>query len=309
MRRLMLTLALTAAVALGLVWALGGFDGLGRWATEAQRGFQNAMAGALRSLRAGDAGALAALMGVAFAYGFVHAAGPGHGKVLIGGYGAASRVRLVPLSLIALAGSLGQATTAVALVVGGAALLGLTRERLTEIGDAVLAPAAAAAILVIGLWLALRGLRRLRAVALAPGHEHGHEHGDEHGDEHGHEHGHACGHRHGPEPEDIAGLRGWRDAALLVGAIAIRPCTGALFLLIITWHMGLLAAGIAGAYVMALGTASVTLAVAVLSVLARDGALMWSGRLGRLRAAIPVIEIGAGLVVAAVAVQMLLHPT
>lgn len=304
MRRLSLTAALVVAAGLGLMWILGGFDDVARRAIEAQRGFQNAMAGALRSLRAGDAGALAALMAVAFAYGFVHAVGPGHGKVLIGGYGVASRVRLVPLALIALAGSLGQATTAVALVLGGVAVLGLTRERITTIGDAVLAPAAAVAILAIGLWLALRGLRRLRAVA--PLHRHD-DQGHVHRHSHGHECGHGCGHRHGPAPEEIAGLRGWRDALLLVGAIAIRPCTGALFLLVITWHMGLLTAGIAGAYVMALGTASVTLAVAALSVLARDGALLWSDRIERLRAAMPVIEIGAGIVVAAIAAQMLVQ--
>ena len=300
------TLALGVAGLLALVWAQGGLEPVARWAMEGQRTAQNAMAGALRSLRAGEAGALAALMGLAFGYGVLHAAGPGHGKLLIGGYGAASAVRLGPLAGIALAGSLGQATTAVVLVHGGVALLGWSRERVLGLSEGVLAQVSLVAIGLIGVWLAFRGVRGLvrlaQPVPVLAGHGHGH--GDGH-----HHHGADCGHRHGPTAEEISGLRGWRDAVALVGAIAIRPCTGALFLLILTWRMGISAAGIAGVYVMALGTAVVTVGVAVLAVLARDGALHWAGRFGGrlagLRPLAPVLELAVGLGVAALAVQAL----
>jgi len=306
MRAVIVTVALATAAGLALLWAQGGLEGLARWALDVQREAQNAMAGALRRLRAGEAGALAGLIGLAFAYGVAHAAGPGHGKVLIGGYGAATGVGLGRLAAVSLAAALAQATTAVALVAAGIALLGLSRAQLTSAADETLAPVAALAIAAIGVWLALRGalgLWRLRpaatgapALATAGAHARAHTHGSDCG----------CGHRHGPAPHEVAGLRGWRDAALLVGAIAIRPCTGALFLLIITWHMGLLAAGIAGVYAMALGTALVTVAVAALSVLARDGALMWGDRLGRAAALRPALELAAGVTVALVAGQMAL---
>ena len=55
-----------------------------------QRTFQNAMAGALRGIQAGNPQAVWTLCSATAAYGFFHALGPGHGKVLIGGASLAS---------------------------------------------------------------------------------------------------------------------------------------------------------------------------------------------------------------------------
>lgn len=315
MRPALVTLALAAALALAVAWALGGLDGLAAQAAEAQRAAQAAMAGALRRLRAGDPGALALLLGVCFAYGVAHAAGPGHGKVLVAGYGAGSGVTLGRLAAIALAASLAQATTAVALVYAGIGLLDLTRERLTGLAEGALETAGTVAIGLIGLWLGLRGLRGLArllplpvaplpalagrgpATARRPGAA-GHGHAPDAACA-------ACGHRHAPTPDEIARATGWREALALIGSIAVRPCTGALFLLILTWRMGLDAAGIAGAYAMGLGVAAVTVAVAALAVLARDGALMSAARLGRARALAPALELAAGTTVALVALTLL----
>jgi nickel/cobalt exporter len=295
---------LGAVLGLGfvLLWASGGLDGFTAWAATAQREAQNALARALRHLRSGAPGALLGLMGVCFAYGFFHAAGPGHGKVLIGGYGVAKRVRMWPLMAIALASSLAQATTAVILVYAGVFVLGLTREAMVGLTEDVFAPISYGAIMAIGLWLAWRGLiefLRLRGAA----HENDvNDHA--HSLSHGHTADCGCGHTHGPDPAQVAALTGWRDTALLIAGIAVRPCTGALFLLILCWRMGIDAAGIAGAYAMGLGTATITVVVAFAAVWAREGALvaLAGGRLARLA---PLIELGAGLTVAVLSAIML----
>lgn len=294
---------LGAVLALGFVafWATGGMDGFTAWAAASQREAQNALARALRALRAAEPGALAALLGLCFAYGFFHAAGPGHGKVLIGGYGMAQRVRMLPLMWVAVASSLAQATTAVVLVYAGVFVLGLTREAMVGMTEDIFAPISYAAIAAIGLWLAWRGGRSFWRMAQAARHQH-----NEHAHDHSPDEGGACGcgHAHGPDPAQVATLTGWRDTAILVAGIAVRPCTGALFLLIICWRMGLDAVGIAGAYAMGLGTATITVAVAFLSVWAREGALLALAG-GRLSRAAPLIELGAGLTVAALSLIML----
>jgi len=281
-----------------LLWALGGLDQFTAWAAASQHEAQNALARAIRALRGGEPGALLALLTVCFAYGFFHAAGPGHGKVLIGGYGVARRVRMLPLMAVAVASSLAQATTAVVLVYAGVFVLGLTREAMVGLAEDIFAPASYAAIGLIGLWLAWRGLRAFLRVGRADRHDH-HHHDHDH-----HVHSDSCGHAHGPDPAQVAALTGWRDTLILVAGIAIRPCTGALFLLILCWRIGIDAAGIAGAYAMGLGTATITVAVAFMAVWAREGALnaLAGARLAR---AAPLIELGAGLTVAVLSLIML----
>lgn len=287
-----------AAIALASVaiwlWGFGGAGDVAAWARAGQAETQQAMARLLRSLRAGDPGALGGLLGLCFAYGFFHAAGPGHGKILIGGYGMAARVTALRLSGLALASSLAQAASAVGLVYAGVLLLDVTRQRMTGLAEDVMAPASYAAIAAVGGWLALRGMRRLRRATRSERHQHQGPCA-------------SCGHHHAPTPSQAEAVTGWRDAAMLIGAVAIRPCTGALFLLILTWRMGLEMAGILGTFAMGLGTASVTLAVALASVTLREGALarLTPGPGGGLARALPLLELAAGVIIAALALQLL----
>ncbi|UYV36001.1 hypothetical protein N4R57_13235 [Rhodobacteraceae bacterium D3-12] len=324
MRRWLLILPIVAAGALAVwLWAMGGMTRVEIWAAAEQRDVQNAMAGMLRRLRGGDGAAWGGLMGLCFAYGFFHAAGPGHGKLVIGGYGVGRKVATLRLSLLALGASLAQAGTAIVLVYAGVGLFNWGRQQVTDVADRLLEPVSYGAIALVGLWLLIRGARRLwRMRELRTEAGHGEDHhalhhaqhdlGDHH---HAHSHTHShdengicetCGHKHGVTPEEAANVRSLRDAVVLIGSVALRPCTGAVFLLILTWQMGIGAAGIAGALAMGLGTASVTVVVAIAAVALRESTLAqaMSGN-GAARAA-SLIEMLAGALVAMVAARLAL---
>lgn len=294
-------IAVTLAGALLVwLWASGGFDAIAIWATGEQRDFQNQIARSLRALRAGEPGALALLMTLCFAYGFFHAIGPGHGKVLIGGYGLGRRVPWFRLSVISLLSSLGQAVTAVALVYAGVLVFNLSRSQMVGTAEDYMAPFSYGAIVLVGLWLVTRALRKFWRLPVAQHSEHDHHH---------HTDGACadCGHKHGPDMAEIESATSLRDALILIGGIAMRPCTGAIFVLIITWQMGIAMAGIAGAFAMALGTALVTIGVGIAAVTMRAG-LLGSFAASRLSTyLLPAIELGAGLLIVAIASGLLLR--
>jgi len=308
MSRAVMVAGAVLALGLGFVWLLGGFGPLQVWVLEQQRQVQNALAGAVRAIKGGQPGAVLGLLSVCFAYGFLHAAGPGHGKLVIGGYGMARRVPFGRLAGVALASSLAQAAVAVGLVYAVVALLGLGRSQAEGLAEQVMAPLGTLMVAGVGLWLVWRGVAGLRAQgAQASGSHHHHHAHEDHHDHAPHSHGavcDTCGHAHGPTVEEVRHLTGWRDTLALVAGIAMRPCSGALFLLILTWQLGIASAGIVGTFAMGLGTAMVTIGVAAMAVWAREGALASLPGQGAARF-LPWFEIIAGLVVAVAALSLL----
>lgn len=297
MSRQLIAVPLIAAVAvLTWLWVSGGFDQLAAYAAGEQRAFQNEMAGTLRGLRAGDAGAFWLLISLCFAYGFFHAIGPGHGKVLIGGYGLGRQVPWLRLSVISVLASLGQAVTAIILVFGGIFLFQAGRQTLVGASDAM-APASFGAIALVGLWLVWRGLKAF--IRKPHDHSHAHSHDDEVCG--------SCGHKHGPSVDEVSEAKSWREAATLIAGIAIRPCTGAVFLLLITYQMNLIAAGIAGTFAMAIGTASVVLVVGLAAKGLRGGLIGALAGSRALAVAMPMLELLVGSLVVVVASGLLLR--
>lgn len=329
MRRLglILTLVALACVSALLWWAVagGGADELRRMAAGAQRDFQNGMARALRALRGGEPGAVAALMALCFGYGFAHAVGPGHGKVVIGAWGVSRRVGLVRISAITLGAALAQASAAVLVFGLGALVLGLGRVALVDLAEGALVAASHAALGLIGAYLLWRGWRHRSALAAAPGlalagagggagsggHEHGHAPGHSGHGNAGHDPSACgvCGHAHAPDPQAAARASSLGEALALIGAVAVRPCTGALLLLLIGWRMDVLLPALAGVYAMGLGTAAFTLIIAWGAVGLREGALAGlagpGGGAARLARALPMVELLAGAALVALALVLL----
>ena len=80
-----------------------------------------------------------------------------------------------------------------------------------------------------------------------------------------------------PEPSQLAGPWSWRRAIGLAMTVGIRPCSGAILVLLFALGQGLLWAGVLATFVMALGTALTVSALAALAVGSRDAALLWAG--------------------------------
>jgi ABC-type nickel/cobalt efflux system permease component RcnA len=128
---------------------------------------------------------------------------------------------------------------------------------------------------------ALQANRPMPGLALASAsvfHDHaGHDHAG-HGHDHdhdGHVHDEHCG--HGPLPTELAGPGGWRRGIAAILAVGLRPCSGAILVLVFALAQGLFWAGIAATFVMGLGTAITVASIAILAVSARDVA----GRISR----------------------------
>jgi ABC-type nickel/cobalt efflux system permease component RcnA len=143
-------------------------------------------------------------------------------------------------------------------------------------------------------------------------HSHDHAHADHH---HGHDHVHDehCGHSHGPTPSEIAGPGGWRRGFAAILTVGIRPCSGAILVLVFALAQGLFWAGIAATFLMGLGTAITVAAIAVIAVSAKDiagrlsgardggGALFMRGI--EFGAAALVLLFGAGLLLGYIAAE------
>jgi nickel/cobalt transporter (NicO) family protein len=150
-----------------------------------------------------------------------------------------------------------------------------------------------------------RALQTQRPVpAMAAAHHHDHDHGHGHGHHHhGHHHDDPvhdehCGHSHGPTPSELAGPGGWRRGLGAIFAVGIRPCSGAILVLVFALAQGLFWAGVAATFVMGLGTAITVATIAVIAVSAKDLARRISaGREGGAALVMRGIEFGAaGLV-------------
>lgn len=136
-------------------------------------------------------------------------------------------------------------------------------------------------------------------------HEHDHDHHHDHGHHH-HGHAHAgahvhdehCGHSHGPEPSELAGPGGWRRGLGAIFTVGIRPCSGAILVLVFALAQGLFWAGIAATFVMGIGTAITVATIAIVAVSARGVAQRLSaGRDGNGMLFMRGIEFGAAALV------------
>jgi nickel/cobalt exporter len=151
--------------------------------------------------------------------------------------------------------------------------------------------------------------------------EHGHAHDHAHGDKRDHKHGAACsghhhhdhddhasawGHAHAPEPQELAGPGGWTRGLSAIVAVGLRPCSGAILVLVFALAQGLFWAGVASTFIMGLGTAITVAAIASLAVGARGLAQRFaSARPGPGMLMLRGLEVVAALLVLVFGVALL----
>jgi ABC-type nickel/cobalt efflux system permease component RcnA len=296
---------------------VGGIIG---WILTKQSEFYREMSATIRAAKS-DGSAVWTLLGISFAYGIFHAAGPGHGKAVISSYLVANEETARRGIALSFASAFMQALTAVAIVAVFAWLLSSTAKTMCSAEKAieVVSYALIAAFGARLVWTKgggfMRALQAKPAMAAAHHHDHGHahdhgahDHGHHHDHAHSHDHGHShgqdhvhdehCGHSHGPTPDQLAGPGGWRRGLGTILAVGLRPCSGAILVLVFSLAQGLFWAGIAATFLMGLGTAITVATIAIIAVSAKGLARRLSaGREGGGALIMRGIEFGAaGLV-------------
>jgi nickel/cobalt exporter len=311
---------------------VGGIVG---WLLTKQSEFYREISSTIRAAKS-DGSAAWTLLAISFAYGILHAAGPGHGKAVISSYLVANRETARRGIVLSFASALMQSLVAVVIVAICAWLLNASAktmcgaERFIEIASYAVIAAFGARLVWTkggGFMGALSAQRPALAMAAAhrghghqhhhPGHSHAHVAHDHARDGHDHDHGHVhdahCGHSHGPTPGELAGPGGWRRGFGAIFAVGVRPCSGAILVLVFALAQGMFWAGIAATFAMGLGTAITVAVIAVLAVSARDLARRLSaGREGsgvlimrgvEFAAAGLVLLFGAGLLLGYIAAE------
>lgn len=240
-RLLLALLLLVLAVGVGMLLAQAG---AGRAVAGALLDFQRAanrmIALQMRAIRDGTTtGPLLAGLVLAFLYGALHATGPGHGKLVVVSYFLARDARIGRGLLMGVQIAAMHVLSAAVIVVFADFLL---RRGLGGAPAETLAVRVAsyALILLIGLAMLARGVRRAR---VAPTHDRL-------------DHACSCGAHHG-------------ESGLLSLGVGLVPCTGSLLILLYSMANGILTAGIALVAMIALGMAVTMGALGLTSVLAR----------------------------------------
>ncbi len=249
----------------------GPFAGLFGWISAKQSEFYRELTGLIGRLHT-DPAAGWMLVGLSFLYGVLHAAGPGHGKVVITSYLVATRQTMRRGILLSYISAFVQALTAIALVAVLTVALKATSMAMNR-ATGIVEIASYALITLIGLrlvWMKGAALAARLSVASpmrtatagGPSVDH-HDHHHAHHHHDGHECG--CGHSHAPDPATLRGPLTLSSAWTAVLAVGLRPCTGALIVLVFAFSQGVFWVGIVSTLAMAVGTG---LAVAVLAGLA-----------------------------------------
>ena len=203
------------------------------------------------------------LLLLGFAYGLFHAAGPGHGKAVIGAYLLADQTTVAAGVTLSVAAAIVQALVAIGIVGILAVVLHMPALQINKWSHG-LEETTFALMALFGLWLTWFKTARLNT--RWPGSD-------------GNLPCRQCSRFPLLNPgENYNGL--WGVLALVLAA-GIRPCSGAIMLLVLALSQEMFPLGVAVVFAMCLGTAVTTAAFATATMAAKHVALRATARRGR----------------------------
>jgi ABC-type nickel/cobalt efflux system permease component RcnA len=234
----------------------------------AQRALNGELRAELSQVRTGQSWRPAAMIvAISFLYGVLHAIGPGHGKFVIGGYFLTRRARIIHGLAMSGTAAMVQALSAIVWVGGLVVLLRISAAQ-------VLSHAAAVEMTSYAL-IALLGLSMLWNVATRRA-------CCAHGDDPGHDHHHDHHHDHDHD-QPATGAREWVRILGIAAAVGLRPCSGAILVLLFTLANAIFPVGILATLAMGLGVAITVSLVSLTTLGARRLAPALAGAGGAAR--------------------------
>lgn len=301
----------------------GNVNAISRFILAQESSFYRALTGAVRALKNGAPAW--GLIGLSFAYGVFHAAGPGHGKAIITSYMLANERTLGRGLAISLAAALVQGLVAIAIVGIAALIFHASSKHMTQASHVIeIVSYGGMAVLggllsvrkgqtVISLWrerhsappsgfdAAFAGAER--AMPQAPLSKSAFVADD---GQAGHRHGPGCGHVHGLDLAVLEDGNKWRNILLTIFAAGLRPCSGAILVLVFALAQGIFLIGALSVAAMSLGTALTTGALAAFAVSFKKIAARFAKvEAPRALLALPIFETCASLAILGLGLALL----
>ena len=227
--------------------------------------------------RGENLGAFLLALAVAFAYGAIHAFGPGHGKFVVVSYFLGREARVMRGVVMAVQIAIVHVIAAVVivwladLVLRGGFGLGLS--------DVPGVRAASFLIIVgIGLYMLYQAVRVSLRARSGRAHGHGHSHDHSHGHSPPHHHSHPHHHDHGHHHGHSYG--GKAEGGILALAAGMVPCPGAVLIMLYAVANDMIVPGSLLVAAMSLGIGSSICVLGVGAILARQAAMRVMERSG-----------------------------
>jgi len=225
----------------------------------------------------------ASLMLLSFVYGILHSLGPGHGKLIVSTYVATHPTKIKVSLILTVLSALLQAVVAIILVSTLLIVFGASMREINGEANHLISVSFYVVIL-LGIIIVVRNARllfktippkkkTLQIHSLRPLTNNkvsnvtndNHDSHDSHGSHDNHD-SCGCGHVHFASANDINNASTLKEYLVIIFSVGLRPCTGAIMVLLFSHVLNIYWLGVASAVAMGLGTALTTSVIAIMTV-------------------------------------------